>query len=385
MKSMQLEDEKNFEIQEVDEGEQQAERKNTRCCCWCGTWNNPSMTDEEFEKFFTDLENDDVIKYAIFQREKGEKTGTIHFQFFVDFKSPVRFTKVKSTLPYGCHFKPMISTKARCQAYCSKADTRVSGPYEIGEMVEERQRTDLDRAIKMIDEGFSLVDIDETFPKQSFMYSRLFKARFWSRLERIFGNTARNIEVTFIYGDPGTGKTTFVNSQVEHLNDLFRIDSYGDYWFTGYMGQDTILLDEFTGQVKIPKMNKLLDRFPQRMNIKGGDVPACFTKVYIVSNLSLKELYIDYQKQIPKLYQAFCRRINKILHFVSEGKYIIERETVWEDLPVEQQFNGITRKVKRVVDYIQGVPKIVYDAERGVQTELELKELKPEESGDLPW
>ncbi len=385
MKDIRLEDEKNFEILEEDEGELLAQKKNTRCCCWVGTWNNPSMTDEEFEAFLIKLENDELIKYAIFQREKGEKCGTIHFQFFIDFKNPYRFTRVKEILPYGTHFKPMISTKERCQAYCSKVDTRVSGPYEIGEFVPERARTDLDRLIKMIDEGFSLRDIEETFPKQSFMYSKLIQSRYWSRLEKIFYNKMRDVEVVYIYGDPGTGKTTYVNNQVESLEDIFRIDSYGDYWFTGYMGQQTILLDEFTGQVKIPKMNKLIDPFPQRMNIKGGTVIACFSKIYIVSNYSLKDLYLGDQKENKVLYKAFCRRVNKILHFYDFGQYVVERDTIWEDVPVsEQKKDGQTKRPKQVIEYIQGVPKVIYDREKKVQQEMELIEISEKEAG-LPW
>lgn len=375
-----LEDEKNFEILEDDVQEELAQKKNTRCCCWCGTWNNPTMSDDEFHAFLIKLENEGVLKYAIFQRERGEKTGTIHFQFFVDFKSPVRFTKVKSTLPYGSHFKPMISTKTRCSNYCSKDDTRVSGPYEVGELIEERQRTDLDRAIKLIDDGFSLSDVEEMFPKQSFMYSRLFKDRFWSRLNKLFGNSARNIEVTFIYGPPGTGKTTYVNSQVESLEDVFRVDDYGPYWFTGYFGQNVILLDEFVGQVKIPKLNKLCDPFPQKMNIKGGVVPACFSKIFIISNLPLEKLYKDDQEDEPVLYKAFCRRINKIVHFTEIGKFVVERDTIWEDVPPDEVvFKGLTRRAKQVLEYVSGVPRIVYDRDRNICVQNDLLEVQDDE------
>ena len=386
MKDINISDEEAFEIQEEDTLEKNAERKNTRCCCWVGTWNNPTMTDEEFEKFFIDLENIGRIKYAIFQREKGEKTGTIHFQFFVDFKSPSRFTLVKELLPYGCHFKPMISTKTRCQAYCSKVDTRISGPYEIGEFVDERQRTDLDKMIKMVDDGFSLNSIYETFPKQSFMYGRLLKSRYWSRLENEFGSRARNIECIYVYGPPGVGKTTYVNLLFNNLNDLFRVDSYGEYWFTGYEGQDSIMLDEFVGQVKITKMNKLLNPFPQRMNIKGDMVPACFSKVYIVSNLSLKDLYKEYQNdpEMQVLYTAFCRRINKIIHFVSEGQYIIERDSIWEDIPAKEiKVKGLTKRVSKVYEYDKtGKASIIYSREKPFQEELSL--INEKEMGEIP-
>ena len=76
-----------FEIFENDVEEQHAEKCNSKVSCWVGTWNNPSMSDEEFEKFLQDLESKNYLQYAIFQREQGEETGTIHFQFFVHFKN----------------------------------------------------------------------------------------------------------------------------------------------------------------------------------------------------------------------------------------------------------------------------------------------------------
>ncbi len=370
-----------FDFIEEDQGEQQAEKKNSRCCCWVGTWNNPKMSDDEFYDFLIRLENEDRIKYATFQREKGEESGIEHFQFFVNFKTALRFTRVKEILPYGCHFKPMISTAERCRDYCQKADTRISKSYyEVGEFVSERQRTDLDKAIKMIDEGFSLQDVEETFPKQFFIYSRQFNSRFWNRLNRIFGDCDRNIETVFLWGDPGSGKTTYVNKQVEHRRDLFRVDNYGDYWFTGYAGQDVILLDEFVGQIDIPRMNKLLDPQPQQMNTKGGQVPACFSKVFIVSNLPLKELYQKTQMENKVLFNAFCRRLNKILHFYNDGRVVVERETFWTELEDKYAYGGVKRVPEKVVEYNMGVPKIIYQRGKFVQTELTELDV-----GGLPW
>ena len=41
-----------FEIQENDVEESNAEKRNSKVRCWVGTWNNPSMSDEEFENNF---------------------------------------------------------------------------------------------------------------------------------------------------------------------------------------------------------------------------------------------------------------------------------------------------------------------------------------------
>lgn len=376
-----------FELKEEDIEEAKAMAKNSRLRCWVGTWNNPTMSDEEFLNLLTDYENEDIIQYAIFQRERGEEKGTIHFQFFVNFKSPIRFTRVKDLLPHGCHFKPMYSNQTRCKNYCSKSDTRVSGPYEIGEFEEERQRTDLSRAIKMINDGFSLQEIFETFPTQYLMYGKRFETIYNQQIQWKYEKECRNLEIVYIYGPERVGKTSFVEDQFE-LGDLFVVDNYDNYWFTGYTNQKAILLDEFMGQVKpITRLNKLLEPWPQKMNAKGTVVQACFEKVFIVANYSLKEIYKKEQEEQTASYNAFKKRINKIIRFDEKGNQHIEKETIFEDIPKEEQkYKGMTKRIKTIIEYDSyGKSKIVYDRENKEYFQEELVELSEEEKSGLPF
>lgn len=374
-----------FEIVENHELELQAEKMNSRVRCWCGTWNNPKMTDEEFCEWFKNLEERELIQYAIFQREKGEENGTIHFQFFVTFKNKQYFSKLKSDyLPYGCHFAPMRSDSARCRQYCSKVETRISGPYEIGEFVQEGQRTDLLRAIKMIDEGIPFDNVAEIFPTQALMYENKLKNRELEKFSEKYKTQCRNVEIIFIYGPPRTGKTTYVNAQANfNFNDIFVVENYGEYMFTGYQRQSIVVFDEFAGQVPITRMNKLLEPFPMRLNVKGGVVQACFTKVYIISNYSLQELYQAEKTEQYESYKAFCERINKIIRFDKMHNQFIERDCVFADIPKEQQkIPGLTREIieKFEINSI-GQKKILYSKYHPEQTETTLLNNQTE----IPW
>ena len=53
-----------FEIQENDVEESNAEKRNSRNRCWVGTWNNPSMTDDEFYAHLKILLDEDYLKSA---------------------------------------------------------------------------------------------------------------------------------------------------------------------------------------------------------------------------------------------------------------------------------------------------------------------------------
>lgn len=387
--SMFIEKEKlSFEIVEDSAEEIQAEKQNSRVRCWVGTWNNPKMTDEEFLEHLKMLEEKEILQYAIFQREKGEENGTIHFQFFVTFKNKQYFSKLKNEfLPYGCHFAPMRSNATRCRQYCSKVETRVSGPYEIGEFQEERQRTDLLEAIKLIDDGMPFELVAQAYPTQSVMYEQKLKSRILNNFEAKYKSYARNIEITYIYGPPRTGKTTYVNSQVGFdFNKIFVVENYGEYMFTGYENQSVILFDEFIGQVKpIAKMNKLLEPFPKRLNVKGGVVQAAFDKVFIVSNYPLKDVYKDCKDEQYESYKAFCERIHKIIRFDKDGSQHLERDSIWEDIPIEeQQIPGITRRVVETyqIDSL-GRKTVLYS--RHKQLNVDLEELPLIDDGDIPF
>ena len=352
-----------FEILEDDEEEQRASSRNTKGACWVGTWNNPEMTDDEFRTFLEDWYNDDILQFAVFQREKGENTGTIHFQFFINFKTAKYFKWIKKNLPYGCHFKPMRSTKTHCRNYCSKVDTRVSGPYEIGEFIEERGRSDLARALKMQAEGVSFETIEDIFPVQTFMYRNMFKGREEDIARRKFSKICRNVEVTYIYGPSRVGKTSWVLKQYG-LDNVFVVDNYGEYQFTGYMGERVVVFDEFIGQVKpITKMNKLLEPYPLKLNIKGGITQARFDKVYIISNSPLKDIYTEDKTSNFSQYDAFLKRINHIVRFDKDGKTHIEKNTQYEDIPEEERdFVGLTRRAVKVFEYDNyGNSFVVYD------------------------
>lgn len=335
-----------FEILEEDVEESNAEKRNSRVACWVGTWNNPSMTDEEFEKFFQELDEHGYLQYAVFQREKGEETGTIHFQFFVNFKNARYFTWVKKTLPYGCHFKPMRSTKTHCKDYCSKEDTRVSGPYEIGDFIEERGRSDLVKARDMLKQGATFDEVADIYVNQCLMYERQLKAYQDRLIKKEVSRKFRDVKVTYIYGPPRTGKTTYVYETLGF--DLFMVDCYDKSAFTEYDNNKAIVLDEYNSDFNITFMNRLLDRYPLQLRGLGCVKWASFEEVYIISNLPLSEQYKKVQEERPVIYQAFKERIGRIIRFDEYGVMHTEKDKynnvvqleIKEDYDIDEQIFG---------------------------------------------
>lgn len=326
----------NFQIFEENEREVNAEKKNSRCRCWVGTWNNPKMTDDEFKEHLLTLYNGEILQYAIFQREKGEKKGTIHFQFFVNFKNPQYFKKVKTTfLPQGCHFAPMISTANRCRDYCSKVDTRVSGPFEIGEFEEERQRTDLSKAIKMIDEGVPFEIVSKIFPSQSFIYERQLKSRERMYLQESQRNIFRKLNVTYIYGIAGSGKTRYVMEKYGY-DKVYRVKFYDSRAFDAYNNEKIILFDEFRSSFKISDMLNYLDGYPLELPCRYNDKVASYTEVFIISNIPLSKQYENIQESENETYNAFLRRIHNVIRFDEYGMHTEKQSGNIQQLEIEE-------------------------------------------------
>jgi len=198
---------KDFEV--ASEQVERAEGKNSRGTCWVGTWNNPKMTDEEFLAHLQQLEVDEHLQYACFQREEGEECKTPHFQFFVVWRNAKYFKWVKEQLPYGCHFKPMISNMTACRNYCMKPEGRIGDPYEVGEFIAKGGRSDLREIMGLIDDGVSLGAIKKLYPTQWIQYSRQFKEYEQFVIRKKQKGKRRPLTVSYVWSSTGAGKTSF--------------------------------------------------------------------------------------------------------------------------------------------------------------------------------
>jgi len=66
---------------------------------------------------------------------------------------------------------------------------------------------------------------------------------------------------------------------------------------------------------------------------------ACFSEVYIISNLSLNQLFLDEQKNAPEVYEAFRERIHEIIKFTA--KYVWHYEKRQGDTAEQLQMTEI--------------------------------------------
>ncbi len=355
---------------------------NTQARRWVLTINNPKESDEDMEKYIRNLEH---IKYAMFQREKGEEKETIHFQIFLIFSISKRFATVKNYFPTA-HIEKAKGTNVQCRDYCSKTETRVSGPCEIGDFAEERTRTDIKDFYELIDSGATDIQLREYFPSLYLKeFNKIDKLRTMKKSE-LYKKQERDVETIYIYGPSGSGKTSYVRDLIRQEN-YFYVDTFDNSAFTGYAGEDILVIDEFkgNGQFNIQFMNRLLDFSPVKLRGLNYIGQACFTKVYIISNFHYKELYKQEQEENISQYNGFVRRLSKVIKINSPTNIFVERETIFEDIPkAEQKPYGKKKRIKQTIEYDKnGLSRVIYDRHRCEQ--IKLDELSVLKTGDLPW
>lgn len=305
------------------------------------------------------------LKWSTGQVERGKKDNTIHLQFIVVFddKHGKRFYTMKKYFPTAYLDKIKSRTNYEPMAYCTKEDTRVEEPFCIGTPTEVGSRQDLDEFKMALKNGATNLELVENY------FSVVVKIGINNLdayrdvyLGAYYENNCRNVEVTFISGVGGTGKTKNVYKEFGFSN-VFRISNYGKFAFHGYKSQKVVIFDEYNGQFSIDHFKEILDVHPFNVEVKNGQRVACYDKVFILSNYPFDELYKSEKEKNIESYKAFERRIHHIFSVDSKGNYKREKETIFEDVSEDEiELSGWTKRPSKIIKYDKyGRSSVVFD------------------------
>lgn len=286
---------------------------------WLITINNPADYGFTHDMIKQELEKIKSCVYWCLSDEIGEN-GTYHTHVFVSCSSAVRFSTMKKKFPVA-HLDLCNGTSQQNRDYVfkegehakgKKRDTRIEGTQEEwGEIPVERQgkRNDLDDLYDMIKSGMSDYEIMTVSPRYMFNMDKVARAR-EIMIQEKYKNTWRDLEVTYVFGATGSGKTRGIMEQYGYAN-VYRITDYL-HPFDGYAGQDVVMFEEFRSSLRIGDMLKYLDGYPVELPCRYNNKVACFTKVYIVTNIALESQYPEVQHDEEMTWRAFLRRIHKV-------------------------------------------------------------------------
>lgn len=304
---------------------------------WLLTFNNPEKYGFSHDNIKAALSTIKNIDYWCMCDEIG-KEGTYHTHMFLFRKNPLRFSKVKKTFPTA-HIDYCRGTTQENRDYIrkegrhkgtDKEETNLPATFEeFGECPSEEQgkRNDLNQLYDMIKDGLSNYDILESNPSYMMRLEKIEYCRQVVKQEE-FKNKFRNLEVEYWFGRTGMGKTRTVMEKFGYEN-VYRVTDY-THPFDSYKGQDILVFEEFRSSLRIQDMLNYLDGYPLDLPCRYSNKIACYTKVYILSNLSLKEQYKDIQREYGETWNAFLRRINTVKIFGDHG--LLSYQTIDEFL-----------------------------------------------------
>lgn len=261
-------------------------------------------------------------------------TGTYHTHIFLFSPSPMRFSTVKNRFSTAHIEKAYGSAKAN-RAYIlkeghwadtDKAETSVSGTFEEwGDLPAEKEEEapEMFKLIQDLRAGKSVMEIIEDNPKLAFRIREIETLR-QAILEEKYSAENRALEVTYLYGASGTGKTRGIFEKHDRKS-ICRITDYGGrngVRFDAYHCQDVLVLEEFHSQIPISAMLNYLDIYPLTLPARYTDRIACYTKVYITSNIPLEEQYRDIQRYQMETWRAFLRRVQNVIEYLRDGSTV---------------------------------------------------------------
>lgn len=240
--------------------------------------------------------NNDEIKYDIWQQECCPTTKKLHRQGYFQLKYARDIQWLKKNICPTTHFEIARGTYEQNVEYCTKIRTSTGKIWaEWGEPTQQGSRSDLRDIYEEIKQGEAMINILERHPGSFIRYHKAF-----DRIKAMLmpKRTTEPI-VTLLWGEAGAGKTRFVFDK--HGIDKVYKKSDSSKWFDGYMQEEAFLLDDYDWDFKRGFLLNLFDRYPMKVEIKGGMVEFNSPYLYITCN------------HLPNLDDALTRRFHHII------------------------------------------------------------------------
>ena len=280
---------------------------------WCFTINNPSAQDTN--KLVSLRQHS---SYLVYQKEQGADE-TPHYQGYVEFTNRKKGTTVKNLISQRCHLEVARGTPKQASEYCKKEQSRIEGPWEYGNLTEITQgtRTDLIAIKEAIDQGKSLTKVAEDHFSDFVRYEKGFR----TYINMTDSPREVKTEVVVLTGFTGSGKSYLANYGFP--TPYVVPEATSSQFFDGYDPREnqTVILDDFNGNIKFHTMLKLMDAYPYRVNTKGGMVNWKPKYLVITSNKEPDQWYL--KKSLDSdLWPAFERRIDYKIKFLKNRNVV---------------------------------------------------------------
>lgn len=248
--------------------------------------------------------------YIVFGFETAPSTGTPHLQGYIYFNNQVRMKTVRKAITGVPWVRIANGSAKHNRVYCTK-----SGDFhEHGTMPEQGKRTDVIMARDIVTSGGTVADVirkDITCNHQTIKVAE-------TVMKYLEPKRTTKPSVTWVYGKSGLGKTYAAETYLKQFTDDVHIQT-DPKWWDGYDRHNCVIIDDFR-DTNWPYVSilRLLDRYPNRIEFKGG------TRQFVADHI------IVTSPHHPSTYYEFSgednyqilRRIDRILEMRSYAENI---------------------------------------------------------------
>ena len=216
--------------------------------------------------------------WMFYQKEMAARE---HYQGAIYFRQPLRLQTVVARLGGGgVHVEVMHGTPQDQVEYCGKEQTRVDGPWELGERPAQGRRNDLEAAAETARVS-GIKRVAQDHPTTFIKYAKGLREYAFIMQELAIPNM-RDVSVHWLWGDTGGGKS-WAARQFNQGASYFAVNDEEKIWFDGYDGEEVLIIEEFKGYYPINKLHVLLDIYKCRAEVKGAHSWAQWNTVFVTS------------------------------------------------------------------------------------------------------
>jgi len=159
---------------------------------------------------------------------------------------------------------------------------------EFGERPSQGKRTDLADIAKDISNGKSVIDITLENPELYHQYGRTLNFLEDIALRKKF--RTEMTRCTWYYGKTGAGKSH--KAFEGYTPETHYVLPKDNGWWDGYIGQETVIINDFRGHIPYDELLTLIDKWPHNVKRRGREpVPFLSKHIIITSPLSPDECY----------------------------------------------------------------------------------------------
>ena len=282
----------------------------SRARSWCFTWNNyPANAVATLGE-----QVNAASSYIAYQPERGE-SGTPHLQGVVVFENARSLSSMRTLFgDGGVHFEPMRGTIDQATDYCSKEDSRdLAAGFAFTELgtkpVGRGIRTDIQLVTDMVTEGKRMREIAVEYPETYVKFHKGINALAAVRAPPRAGAPT----IHWFWGPTGTGKTRAVYAAAAAANATLYVKMSDNKWWDGYESDEWVLIDDYRRDFStFSQLLRLLDRYPMRVEFKGGSIEFAATHIYITSP---KDPSSTWEGRTEEELGQLLRRITEIKYF----------------------------------------------------------------------